>query len=77
MEERLIKKLISDTEFLLEVDTSKKYIVDDPSDDIFLQTAIFGKADYIISQDNHLLNLEDFQIKILKPSDFLEIFYNK
>ena len=32
----------------------KIYIVkDDPKDNIFIETAVAGNADYIISQDNH------------------------
>jgi putative PIN family toxin of toxin-antitoxin system len=44
----------------------------DPKDDIFLNLAVDGHADYIISGDPDLLILNPFQdIKILKPVDFL------
>jgi len=36
-------------------------IKDDPSDNIFLEAAVEGKADFIVSRDNHLLKLREFQ----------------
>lgn len=48
-------------------------IKEDPDDNRILECAVEGKADYIITQDNHLLKLKEFKdIKILTPSDFLE-----
>lgn len=47
----------------------------DPSDDMFINLAIDGKADVIITRDNDLLALHPFQgIPILSPSDFLKQF---
>lgn len=46
----------------------------DHKDDMFLDAAIAGNADYIVSQDNHLLNLREFkEIKIITPEEFLNI----
>jgi len=46
-------------------------IKEDPDDNKFLETAMAGKADFIISQDNHLLKLREFQgIKIITPEEF-------
>jgi len=48
-------------------------IQDDPSEDRFLECAVAGKADCIISGDKHLLKLVEFQgIPILKPAAFLK-----
>ncbi|MDI6786381.1 MAG: putative toxin-antitoxin system toxin component, PIN family [bacterium] len=48
-------------------------VKDDPSDNKFLECAISGKADYIVSGDRHLLNLKEYKgIKILTPKEFLE-----
>jgi putative PIN family toxin of toxin-antitoxin system len=47
-------------------------IADDPSDDMFLWCARDGKADWIISGDEHLLQLRDFEIPILSPRQFIE-----
>lgn len=47
-------------------------IPDDPKDEMFLSCALDGEADYIISGDKHLLNLEEFRgISILTIKQFL------
>jgi putative PIN family toxin of toxin-antitoxin system len=47
-------------------------IKDDPTDNIFLDCAIDGNADYIISGDHHLLNLGSYEsIRIITAKDFL------
>ena len=49
-------------------------VSEDPSDNKFLETAVTGSADFIISQDNHLLKLKEFNsIKLLTPDDFLKL----
>jgi len=49
-------------------------IVEDPDDNKFLETAVEGKANYIISQDKHLLKLKQFkEIKIITPKEFLKL----
>ena len=49
-------------------------VKDDPKDDIFIETAVAGNVDYIISQDNHLLKLKVFLgIKIITPEEFNKI----
>jgi putative PIN family toxin of toxin-antitoxin system len=46
-------------------------IREDPADNNILAAAIEGKADYIISGDSHLLNLENYKgIRILTPKEF-------
>ena len=55
------------------VNTHKKInlIEDDPEDNKFLECADEARVDYIISSDQHLLNLEKFQnTEILSPKDF-------
>ncbi|MBN2014598.1 MAG: putative toxin-antitoxin system toxin component, PIN family [Candidatus Altiarchaeota archaeon] len=43
----------------------------DKADNRFLEAAVAGKADYIITSDRHLLELKEFEgIKILKPGSF-------
>lgn len=44
----------------------------DPTDNIFLECAVDGKADFIISGDKHLLALPSYcGTPILRPKDFL------
>ena len=47
-------------------------IITDPADNIFLECAVDGNADCIISADKHLLDLSSYcGIPILQPKDFL------
>ena len=47
---------------------------EDPDDDVILRTAYDGKADYIVSGDNHLLSMGEFRgIKILAVDEMLKI----
>ncbi|MFH1210258.1 MAG: putative toxin-antitoxin system toxin component, PIN family [archaeon] len=49
-------------------------VKDDPKDNMFVETALTGKADYIITNDKHLLKLKEFRnIKIITPEEFLKI----
>src|SRR3989344_1603023 len=36
-------------------------VKDDPDDNMFIEAAVEGKAQYIISQDSHLLNIRDYK----------------
>lgn len=79
-----VKKNNLDTKFVLEefismaiiVEPKKKFDVvkTDPDDNKFFDVAVEGKADYIISQDRHLLDIKEFKgIKILHPEQFLKL----
>ncbi|MSQ15633.1 MAG: putative toxin-antitoxin system toxin component, PIN family [Dehalococcoidia bacterium] len=49
-------------------------ISDDPDDDKFLECALAGGADYIVSADAHLLALEEHRgIQILSAGEFLTL----
>ncbi len=48
-------------------------IRDDPSDDRFLECALAGRAEVIVSGDRHLLQLNSFRgIRIVSPRTFLD-----
>ena len=50
-------------------------IKDDIDDNRILECAETANADYIISGDRHLINLENYNdIKIVSPKEFLEIY---
>ena len=55
--------------------TQKVFVVkEDPDDNKFLECALEGKADYLITSDRHLLELGEFaQTKICKPTQFLKL----
>ena len=49
----------------------------DPKDDKFLDAAVAGDAEYIVSGDKHLLELKEFrQISILSAREFLDWLEN-
>ena len=46
---------------------------DDPDDNKFIEAALEGKAEYIVTQDNHLLKIKEFKgIKIISPEEFIK-----
>lgn len=62
-----------------------RMVVDDPEDDKFITCAYFGEADYIITEDDHLLDLggrvktrRNQSVKVIRPRDFgLEVLRRK
>ncbi|MBI4149287.1 putative toxin-antitoxin system toxin component, PIN family [Candidatus Woesearchaeota archaeon] len=45
----------------------------DPKDDKFIEAAVAGNAQYLVSRDRHLLNIQKYQqITILSPEEFLK-----
>ena len=66
--------LITRNSVIVEPKEKINIIKDDPKDDIFIETAVAGNVDFIISQDNHLLKLKEFRkIKIITPEAFNKI----
>lgn len=67
----IVNNLRKYTQFV-EVKSKVNIIKEDFTDNIFLECALDGKADYIISGDHHLLDIGIYEgIKILKAKDFL------
>jgi len=59
---------------IIVVPTKKVNAVIDPDDNKFVEAALEGKAEYIVSQDKHLLTLGEYLgIKVLHPNEFLKI----
>jgi len=53
-------------------------ISEDPKDNMFIVAAIEGDAEYIVSGDHHLLDIESFMgAKIISPSVFLQILNSR
>lgn len=49
-------------------------VADDPSDNRYLECAVEGKAEYVVSGDTDLLKLGEYEgIKIVTPTEFLEV----
>jgi putative PIN family toxin of toxin-antitoxin system len=57
---------------VIELGKIEPVIAADPDDDVVLACAVTGRAKIIISGDNHLLSLEQYQqIQIMTASEFL------
>ena len=53
-----------------------KVVITDPSDDKFLECAVSGKADVLISGDKALLGIGRYRrVQIQNPSQFLDAFF--
>jgi len=51
------------------------YFEDDPTDNKYLACAYEGEADYIVSGDHHLLDIETYRgTRILKAKSFLDVW---
>ena len=56
------------------VDVIKK----DPTDNLFLDCALEGRADFVVSGDNHLLEVRSFRgMPIVSPARLLQEFLEK
>jgi putative PIN family toxin of toxin-antitoxin system len=62
---------------IVPVPPGKPFVIADPSDDKFIWCALEGRADVIISGDEHLLNLGASPIPVLTPSRFLREYQTK
>lgn len=58
----------------VEVQGILRVVPDDPDDDRFVECAVEGRADVIVSGNDHLLRLKAYQgIQILTPAAFLAL----
>lgn len=74
----LVSALIDlDNTIMINPEFKIKTVIDNPDDNVEnLECAVEAKSDAIISGDDHLLNLAEFEgIPILKPIDFLQRFF--
>ena len=57
----------------VEPDEAITAVRSDPDDDTFLEAAVAGAVDYLVSGDTHLLDIESFRgIDIVEPRTFYE-----
>ena len=50
-------------------------VMEDPADNKFIECAVEGNADYLITGDNHLLRLErEGKTQIVNPAEFLKLY---
>lgn len=66
--------IILEAATLVEVRHKLNIIKEDPSDNMLLECALSGGADYLITGDRHLLKLKMLKnIKIITPKEFLDL----
>ncbi len=71
--EEMLQFLELDSEIVKDVEY-KNIFISDPNDKIYLQAALVGKASFIVSGDQDLLKLKEWEtIKIIKPRVFLDL----
>jgi putative PIN family toxin of toxin-antitoxin system len=59
---------------VINIKSKFKAVKDDPKDDIIIETAYDGHADFIVTGDSHLLKLESFgEIKITTVEEALKL----
>jgi len=69
---RELAELLTEKGLAMEPRARLKIVEKDPTDNKFLECAVAGDADFIISGDRHLLNLQEYEgIRILKISRFI------
>src|SRR4051794_3482723 len=72
MDTRRVLDLLSQAELVELSDIPA--VTRDPNDDKFLATAVLGGAEYVVSEDNDLLDIREYQgIKIVDVATFLKI----
>lgn len=63
---------------MVSVHSISKIILEDPDADIVLNTALSGKADYIVSGDKHLLKVACYKkMQIVSVNEFIQIITKK
>lgn len=71
---REFTKAIRDVAKIVKVKSDFTVVGEDPKDDMVLNTAYDGKADYVVSGDRHLRNVRKFKgIGIVNPRGFMAI----
>lgn len=69
-----IADLVKAVSVVVEPKEKLKVIQRDPKDNLFLECAIAGSAEYIVTGDNDLLSLNEFKrVKIVKSEELLEL----
>lgn len=76
LEEEELKEFIAGllvTTSLIEKETTIKAIEESPWSNTYLSCALNGRADFIVTEDEHLLNLGEYQgVQIISPGQFLD-----
>lgn len=73
-------EIVAATDYLLQIaefvtpEEEILVIIADPTDNKFLEAAVAGKVNYVVSGDNHLLEIGSFRgIPIITAHDFIDL----
>jgi putative PIN family toxin of toxin-antitoxin system len=67
-----VKRLLGEAEEV-EVREELPLLMEDPDDNKLLNCALWGRADYLITNDRHLLKFREYLgVKIRRPKEFLK-----
>lgn len=62
---------LAESAVLVDPQGERPVIHEDPKDTMFVECAVAGQADYIVSGDRHLLDLKEYQgIQVMSPAVF-------
>jgi len=76
--DEIIEKIISISHMVVGLKMKGNIVKSDPADDKFIECAINSRSKYIVSGDNHLLNLKKYgNIQILTVPQMLKIINKK
>ncbi len=71
-------RAVQNVSVVVNIKSNFKVVADDPKDDVVVNTAHDGRADYIVSGDRHLHGLGGFKgIKIVSPNQMMKIIMMK
>lgn len=69
------KRLIIENSLIIELPDKLDLVKEDPDDNKFIEAAVSADADYLITQDNHLLKIKEYEnVKIIKPEEAIRLF---
>lgn len=72
-----LQKFIQTAE-LVPIERELPLLMEDPDDNKFLNCALFGKANFLVTSDHHLLKLRRYLgVRVCKPSQFLKALRRK
>jgi len=72
---RQCTNLILRNSIMIEPKERISVVKDDSADNMFIEASVAGDAEYIISQDKHLLKLKSYKrVKIVNPEEFNKLF---
>ena len=59
---------------IMEIPGKLKVVLDDPDDDIILETAVASKSEFLVTGDEHLLSIKEYNgVRMLTASEFLDV----